>query len=156
MSFLSCLMHIVSRSISFFSCFMWNCCWRSDRLSLFFVFYTLFLLFLLFKLTLHSALFFFYRVFAALSESAKKQWTVTALPVRKSYKSHCKTIENKHQLAVAFFAFWAIRFFLYYFLRFYTKSFSYRPMSIRNFCLFEKKTNIYPTVKMVNRQHLDN
>jgi hypothetical protein len=27
----------------------------------------------------------------------------------KSYKSHCKTIKNKHQLAVAFFAFWAIR-----------------------------------------------
>ena len=39
----------------------------------------------------------------------KKQCTVTALPIKKSYKSHCKTIKNKHQLAVAFFAFWAIK-----------------------------------------------
>jgi len=28
---------------------------------------------------------------------------------KKTYKSHCKTFENKHSLAVAFFAFWAIR-----------------------------------------------
>jgi hypothetical protein len=36
---------------------------------------------------------------------------VTALPIKKSYKSHCKTFENKHSLAVAFFAFWAISLF---------------------------------------------
>jgi hypothetical protein len=29
----------------------------------------------------------------------------------KSYKSHCKTFENKCELAVAFFAFWAISLF---------------------------------------------
>ena len=29
----------------------------------------------------------------------------------KSYKSHSKTFENEHSLAVAFFAFWAISFF---------------------------------------------
>jgi hypothetical protein len=28
--------------------------------------------------------------------------------LKKSYKSHCKTLENKHGLAVAFFAFGAI------------------------------------------------
>jgi hypothetical protein len=42
----------------------------------------------------------------------KKLCTVTALPIIKSYKSHSKTIENIHSLAVAFIAFWAISLYI--------------------------------------------
>ena len=38
---------------------------------------------------------------------SKNNVLCTALPVRKSDKSHCKSFKNYLSFAVAFFAFWA-------------------------------------------------
>jgi hypothetical protein len=67
-------------------------------------------------ITHHSALFFPSKRTSTVkaSKKKKKQCTVTALPINKSYKSHCKAFENNTNLLWLFLLFGRLIFICYF------------------------------------------